>query len=79
MFKVNRNPRAKFEICSKLAIKTPEQCQWRRSVIFIVNFERISHLVLLFLLLTLSRQMPAEIRSTDKVLMERMLDLAPSF
>ena len=28
--------------------------------VFIVNFERISHLVLVFLLLTLSRQTPAE-------------------
>ena len=32
---------------------------WRRSVIFIINFEHISHLVLVFLLLTLSRYMPA--------------------
>ena len=32
---------------------------WRRSGIFIVNFEHISQLVLVFLLLTLSRQMPA--------------------
>ena len=31
----------------------------RRSSVFIVNFEHISHLVLLLLLLTLSRQMPA--------------------
>ena len=31
---------------------------WRRSGIFIVNFEYISHLVLVFLLLTLRRQMP---------------------
>ena len=29
--------------------------QWRRSGIFIVNYERISHLVLVFLLLTLSK------------------------
>ena len=29
--------------------------QWRRSGIFIVNFEHISHLALVFLLLTLSR------------------------
>ena len=28
---------------------------WRRSCVFIVNFEHISHLVLVFLLLTLSR------------------------
>ena len=30
-----------------------------RSGVFIVNFEHISHLVLVFLLLTLNRQMPA--------------------
>ena len=28
--------------------------QWRRSGVFIVNFEQISHLVLVFLLLTLN-------------------------
>ena len=56
MFKVNnRNTRARCEICSKLTIKIPERCQLRRSGIFIVNFEHISHLVLVFLLLTLSR------------------------
>ena len=50
MFKVNnRNTRATCEICSKLTIKTPERHQWRRSGVFIVNFEHISHLVLLFL------------------------------
>ena len=40
---------------SKVTIKIPERRQWRRSGIIIVNFEHISHLVLLFLLLTLSR------------------------
>ena len=40
---------------SKLTIKTLEQRHWRRSGIFIANFEHISHLVLVFLLLTLSR------------------------
>ena len=30
------------------------QRQWRRSNVFIVNFEHILHLVLVFLLLTLS-------------------------
>ena len=43
------------EICSKLIIKTPERRQWRRSDVFIVNFENISHLLLVFPLLTLSR------------------------
>ena len=52
-FKVNnRNTRTRREICSKLTIKIPEQ---RRSGIFIVNFEHISYLVLVFLLLTLSK------------------------
>ena len=64
MFKVNsRNTRTRCETCLKLTIKIPERCQWRRSGIFIVNFEHISHLVLEFLLLTLSRQMPAEMAS----------------
>ena len=36
------------EIFSKLAIKTPERRQWRRSGVFIVNFEHVSHLVLVF-------------------------------
>ena len=31
-----------------------ERRQWRRSGIFIVNFEHIPHLVLVFLLLTLN-------------------------
>ena len=53
----------------KLTIKTPERRQWRRSGVFIVNFEHIwrrfdvfivnfeyiSQLVLVFLLLTLKR------------------------
>ena len=30
--------------CTKLTIKTPERRQWRRSGVFIVNFEHISHL-----------------------------------
>ena len=54
-FKVNnRNTRTMYKICSKLTIKTPERRHWRRSGVFIVNFEHISHLVLAFLLLTLS-------------------------
>ena len=49
----NRNARTRCEIYSKLTIKTPEQRQWRRSSVFIVNFEHISHVALVFLLLTL--------------------------
>ena len=42
------------EMCSKLTIKTPERHHWRHFDVFIVNFEHISHLVLVFLLLTLN-------------------------
>ena len=40
----NRNTRTRCEVFSKLTIKTTErrQCQWRRSGVFIVNFEHIS-------------------------------------
>ena len=56
LFKVNnRNTRKRCEICSKLRIKTPERRFWRRSGVSIVNFKHISHLFLLFLLLTLSK------------------------
>ena len=56
MFKVNnKNTRTSREIYSKLTTKTPARHHWRRSGVFIVNFEHISHLVLVFLLLTLSR------------------------
>ena len=45
--------------CSKFTIETLEEgvkyVKWRRSGVFIVNFEHISCLVLVFLLLTLSR------------------------
>ena len=51
----NRNTRTRCEICSKLTINTPERRHWRRSGVFIVNFEHISHLVLVFLLLTLNK------------------------
>ena len=47
LLKVNyRNTRIKCEIFSKLIIKTPER---RCSVVFIVNFEHISHLALVSL------------------------------
>ena len=47
LFKVNNtNTRARCKICSKFTIKI--------SGIFIVNFEHISHLVLVFILLTLN-------------------------
>ena len=56
MFKINnRNTGTMCEICSKLTTKIPKRHQWRRSGSFIVNFEYISHLVPVFLLLTLRR------------------------
>ena len=45
----NRNTRARREIYSELTIKTPERRLWRRSGVFIVSFEHISHLFLAFL------------------------------
>ena len=51
----NRDSRKRCEICSKLTIKTPERRQWRRSGVFIVNFEHISHSFLLSVLLTLNK------------------------
>ena len=60
LFKVNnRNTRKRWEISSKLTIKTPERHHWRRSGFFIVNFEHISHLFQVFLLLTLNKEMLA--------------------
>ena len=50
----NRNNRKRCEICSKL---TPERHHWRRSGVFIVNFEHIFYLFLVFVLLTLIKQM----------------------
>ena len=47
----NRISRKRCEICLKLTIKTPERRHWRRTGVFIVNFERISHLFLVFLLM----------------------------
>ena len=46
----NKNPRTTPLLKKRLA-------QWRRSGVFTVNFEHISHLVLVFLFLTFSSQM----------------------
>ena len=55
LFKVkNKNASKKREICSKLTVKTPERRHWHRSGAFIVNFEHISRLFLVFLLLILN-------------------------
>ena len=43
-----------FGICIAAVRQSAITCLWRRSGVFIVNFEHISHLVLVFLLLTLN-------------------------
>ena len=47
-----KNTITRCEICSKLTMKTRTTSM---TVVFIVNFERISHLVSVFLFLALSR------------------------
>ena len=52
----NRITKTRCKTCSKLTIKTPERRQWRRHWlcygVFFVNFEHISHFVIVLLLLT---------------------------
>ena len=56
LFKVNKgNTRTMCEIYSKLTIKTPERRHWPLSGVFIVNFEQISHIVLVLPLLILNK------------------------
>ena len=52
----NRNTRTRREICSKLTIKITERRQWHRFGVFIVNFEHISHLSLVFLLSDMTKK-----------------------
>ena len=50
LFRVNNgNLRKRFELYSKSRVKKTEQRQWRRFGVFIVNFEHISSLFLMFL------------------------------
>ena len=56
----NTNTTKKCEIRSKLTKKILEQCHWRRSFILIVNFERITSLFKVFLLLILNRYLFAD-------------------
>ena len=56
LIKVNNgNTRKVSEICSELTIKTLERRYWRRSGVFIVNFEQILHIFLVFPLLALNK------------------------
>ena len=50
----NRNTKTRCEICSKFTRKTPERGQLRRSGVFVANFEHISRLILVFLLLNMN-------------------------
>ena len=49
----NRNTVTLHEISSKVKVTTPERCQRRHSYVFIVNFEQISLIFLVFSSLTL--------------------------
>ena len=61
MLKVNnRNTRAICDICLKLIIKTLERRNWCPSDTFIVNFEQISYVFLIFPLLTLKNSILVE-------------------
>ena len=55
-------------ICSKLKIKSSEH-QWRCFDVFIINFQQISHIVLVFLLLNLNKE------TCDKGYSNKFLDL----
>ena len=52
----NRNIRTRYETCSKLTLKTPVfNLKFLYSLfVFLLNFQHISHLVLVLLLLTLN-------------------------
>ena len=43
-------------------MKTPERGEWRRSGVFIHNFKQISHIVLVFPLFPLNKQMSTGLR-----------------
>ena len=45
----------KCEICSKVTVKTTERRHWRRTGVCIVNFEHISHLFPVLLVLNLNK------------------------
>ena len=51
----NGNTKTMGEICLKFKIKMLERLQWRRYLVFIVNLEQSSLIILVFLLLTLNK------------------------
>ena len=52
---IDKSTKIICEICSNLTIKTLERCHSGSSGVFIVNFKKISHVVLEFPLLTLNK------------------------
>ena len=50
----NTNTIKRYEMCAKLTKKATEQRHWARPGVFIINLDYISHLALVFLLLTLN-------------------------
>ena len=50
------------KICSKSTLKAPKQSH---SGVFIVNFQNISHIVLVFPLFTLNKQVPTGYKLTN--------------
>ena len=61
------NTRKRCEICSKLTIKRLERRQCRRSSVFVFNLEYISHLSIMFILLTLSMYLFARNAMISKI------------
>ena len=53
LFQIKNIDTRESGISSKLTVRTQERCQWRRLEIFIVNFDYVWNLALVFLLLTL--------------------------
>ena len=58
LFKVNnrytKKARARCKMCLKLTVRTPKRRQGHFSGVFMVNFHQISHIPLVFPLVTLS-------------------------
>ena len=50
-----------FSLSKRALFKEGEQCQLHRSGVFIVSFDKISHIVLVFLLLSVDKQMPPRV------------------
>ena len=55
-----KNTSVRCETYLKLTVSTPERRQWYRSGVFIINFQQISHIHLVFPSVTLSKKMLAQ-------------------